>query len=222
MEMLEQNNWERPIYFAVTVGDDYYLGLRPYFELTGLAYQVTPVRSEDGRARVNTDVMYENMMHRFRFGNINKPGIYVDENLMRMCHTHRMMFLELSEALYRKGETDKAVEVIDYAEQMLPPCNVPYDYTSASMAAIRYAIGDRDERYDNIAKADTVMEAVAQNCVEYLRWADSLSKRNKKTVQSTVNQNLGILGYVLQNLNRYRRNDLFNLYYAEYESRARE
>ncbi len=220
MEMLEQNNWERPIYFAVTVGDDYYLGLRPYFELTGLAYRVTPTRSEDGRARVNTEVMYDNMMHKFRFGNIEKPGIYIDENLMRMCHTHRMMFLELSEALYRKGEKDKAIEVIDYAEKMLPAYNIPCDYTSASMAAIRYAIGDKDGQTDNVAKADTVMDAVAQTCVEYLRWADSLSKQNKKTVQSTVNQNLGILGYVLQNLNRYRRNDLFNLYYQEYERYA--
>ena len=220
MEMLEQNNWERPIYFAVTVGDDYYLGLRPYFELTGLAYRVTPTRSEDGRARVNTDVMYENMMHRFRFGNIDQPGIYVDENLMRMCHTHRMMFLELSEALYRKGEKTKAVEVIDYAEKMLPDYNVPYDYSSASMAAIRYAIGDKDGMTDNMAKADTVMESVAQTCVEYLRWADSLSKRDKKTVQSTVNQNLGILGYVLQNLNRYRRDEIFSLYYPEYEHYA--
>ena len=220
MEMLEQNNWERPIYFAVTVGDDYYLGLRPYFELTGLAYRVTPTRSEDGRARVNTEVMYDNMMHKFRFGNIEKPGIYIDENLMRMCHTHRMMFLELSEALYRKGEKDKAIEVIDYAEKMLPSYNIPCDYTSASMASIRYAIGDKDGQTDNVAKADTVMDAVAQTCVEYLRWADSLSKQNKKTVQSTVNQNLGILGYVLQNLNRYRRNDLFNLYYQEYERYA--
>lgn len=220
MEMLEQNDWERPIYFAVTVGDDYYLGLRPYFELTGLAYRVTPVRSADGRARVNTEVMYENMMHRFRFGNIEKPGIYVDENLMRMCHTHRMMFLELSEALYRKGEAEKAIEVIDYAEKMLPAYNVPYDYTSASMAAIRYAIGDKDDTTDNIAKADTVMAAVAQTCVEYLRWADSLPRQSRKTVQTTVNQNLGILGYVLQNLNRYRRDELFNTYYQDYEHYA--
>ncbi len=220
MEMLEQNNWERPIYFAVTVGDDYYLGLRPYFELTGLAYRVTPTRSEDGRARVNTDVMYENMMHRFCFGNINKLGIYIDENLMRMCHTHRMMFLELSEALWRKGEYNKAVEVIDYAEQMLPAYNIPYDYTSASMAAVRYAIGDKVEDADNVAKADSVMASVAETCVEYLRWADGLSRQNKKTVQSTVNQNLGILGYVLQNLNRYRRDELFNTYYLDYERYA--
>ncbi|MDO9153974.1 MAG: DUF2723 domain-containing protein, partial [Paludibacter sp.] len=39
LEMLKTNNWKRPMYFAVTVGDDYYLGMSDHFELTGLAYQ---------------------------------------------------------------------------------------------------------------------------------------------------------------------------------------
>ncbi|MCR4664984.1 MAG: DUF2723 domain-containing protein [Paludibacteraceae bacterium] len=220
MEMLEQNNFERPVYFAVTVGDDYYLGLRPYFELTGLAYRVTPKKSEDGRARVNTEVMYDNMMHRFAFGNIDKPGIYIDENLMRMCHTHRMMFLELTEALYKERQYDKSIEVIDYAEKMLPAYNIPFDYTSACMAAIRYAASDKVQQQGLVEQADSVMAAVADNCVEYLRWSSALPKKQRKSVQSTVNQNLGILGYVLQNLNRYHRNDLFNLYYTEYDRYA--
>ena len=213
MEMLEQNNWERPIYFAVTVGDDYYLGLRPYFELTGLAYRVTPTKSADGRARVNTEVMYENMMHRFRFGNIDQPGIYVDENLMRMCHTHRMMFLELSEALFNEGKRDKTLEVLDYADRMLPACNVPYDYTSAAMAAIYLALGERE-------KANVIMEGVAKTCTEYLQWGDTLDRNARKSVQQTLQQQLGILGYVLQNWSRYKENDLFEQYYSVYQQYA--
>ena len=213
MEMLEQNNWQRPIYFAVTVGDDYYLGLRPYFELTGLAYRITPTRSEDGRARVNTEVMYENMMHRFRYGNINKPGIYIDENLMRMCHTHRMMFLELAEALYNEGQYDKSLEVMNFADEMLPAYNIPYDYTSASMAAIYYQLGEKE-------KANEIFAAVAQTCVEYLVWGDTLSKQSRKSVQQTLNQNAGILGYVLQNWSRYRETNLFEEYYPVYQKYA--
>ena len=53
MEMISTNNWERPIYFCATVGNDYYLGLEPWMELTGLAYQITPTRSRDGQPRVN-------------------------------------------------------------------------------------------------------------------------------------------------------------------------
>ena len=214
MEMLEQNDWKRPMYFAVTVGDDYYLGLRPYFELTGLAYRITPTKSKDGRARVNTEVMYENMMHRFKYGNMNIPGIYIDENLMRMCHTHRMMFLELAEALFREGKKDKCREVMDYAGEMLPAYNIPYDYTSASMASIYYALGE-DE------KANVIMRAVAENCVEYLRWGDSLDRNQRRSAQSTLQYQLSIFGYVLQNAEHYRQTELVDEYYPVYEQYAK-
>ncbi len=213
LEMLEQNDFKRPIYFAVTVGDDYYLGLRPYFELTGLAYRITPVKSKDGRARVNTEVMYENMLHRFKYGNMDKEGIYIDENLMRMCHTHRMMFLELAEALYREGKRDRCQEVMDFADQVLPAYNIPYDYTSASMAAIRYALGDKE-------KANEVMRAVAESCVEYLRWGDTLGREQRRSVQTTLQQQLAIFGYVLQSANHYQATELVDEYYPIYEQYA--
>ena len=209
MEMLSTNQWKRPMYFAATVGNDYYLGLEPYFELTGMAYRITPTRSKDGQPRVNTEVMYDNMMHKFAYGNMNIPGIYIDENLMRMCRTHRMMFLQLAEALFNEGQRDKAREVLDYAEEMLPGYNIPYDYTSASMASIYYALGDTD-------KGNAIMANVAQNCTEYLQWGASLSKSRRSTVQSTLGHQAAVLGFVLQNLERYHQQDLFDQYYPIY------
>ncbi len=215
MEMLAQNaknGWKRPIYFAVTVGGDYYLGLEPYFELTGLAYQVTPKRSRDGHPRVNTEKMYENMMHKFQYGNMNIPGIYIDENLMRMCRTHRMMFMELAEALYREGKKDKAREVLDYAEQMLPGYNVPYDYTSASMASIYYALGSDEDKQ----KANAIMDNVANNCAEYIAWGNQLSKRQRAAATSTIGHQGAVLGYVLQTLERNHQDELLDKYYDIY------
>ena len=116
MEMIEQNDFNRPMYFCATVGNDYYLGLEPWLELTGLTYQITPTRSADGQPRVNTEKMYENMLHKFQYGNMNIPGIYIDENLMRMCRTHRMMFAQLAEQLLRENQREKALEVLDFAE----------------------------------------------------------------------------------------------------------
>jgi len=219
MEMLSQNaknGWTRPIYFAVTVGNDYYLGLEPYFELTGLAYQVTPKRSANGQPRVNTEKMYENMMHKFQYGNMNIPGIYIDENLMRMCRTHRMMFMELAEALYREGKRDQTREVLDYAEQMLPGYNIPYDYTSASMASVYYSLGTDEDK----VKADAIMEKVANNCTEYLDWGAQLTKQQKAAVNSTLGHHTAVLGYVLQNLDRFHRDDLFDKYYPIYTQYA--
>lgn len=214
MEMLSTNQWKRPIYFAVTIGDDYHMGLNPYLELTGMAYRITPERSKDGKTRVNTEVMYDNMLNKFKYGNMNVPGIYIDENTMRMCRTHRMMFCQLAEALYDEGKYDKALKVLDFAEEMLPGFNVPYDYTSASMASLYYAM-------DEIEKGNAIMIAVAENSVEYMEWGASLEPQLRKSAQSTIGHHTAVLGFVLNNLQRFEQKDLFNKYFDIYSQYAR-
>ncbi|MBO6307202.1 MAG: DUF2723 domain-containing protein [Paludibacteraceae bacterium] len=209
MEMLSTNQWKRPMYFCATVGNDYYLGLEPWMELTGLAYRITPTRSRDGQPRVNTEQMYENMMHKFKYGNMNIPGIYIDENLMRMCRTHRMMFAQLAEQLVRENQREKALEVLDYAEEQLPGYNIPYDYTSASMAQLYFFLHE-DE------KAVAIMDKVAQNSVEYLRFAASLNREQRRAMESTAGREGAILGYVLQTCERYGQNELVEKYYGDY------
>ena len=213
MEMLSTNEWKRPMYFAVTIGSDYHLGLDPYLELTGMAYRITPERSKDGKPRVNTEVMYDNMLNKFKYGNMNVPGIYIDENTMRMCRTHRMMFSQLAEALYYEGKKDKALEVLDFAEEVLPGYNVNYDYTSGTMAALYYAMGEME-------KGNAIMSALADNCVEYMEWSTSLNATQRKSVQSTVGHYSAVLGFVLNNLQRFEQKEMFNKYFALYNQYA--
>ncbi|MCQ2310234.1 MAG: DUF2723 domain-containing protein [Paludibacteraceae bacterium] len=208
MEMLQniaKEGWKRPIYFAVTVGNDYYLGLEPYFENCGLAYRVTPTRSHDGHERINAEVMYDNMMHKFRYGNMNKPGIYIDENLMRMCRTHRMMFAELAEALVREGKNEQALEVLDYADEMLPGYNVPYETTSITMGSLYYYLHQPE-------KGTRLMTAVADNCIEYLEWGTTLDREHHKAAEHTLNQQASILEYICRNMRSYGQGDLASEY----------
>ena len=213
MEMIEQNDFNRPMYFCATVGNDYYLGLEPWLELTGLTYQITPTRSADGQPRVNTEKMYENMLHKFQYGNMNIPGIYIDENLMRMCRTHRMMLAQLAEQLLRENQREKALEVLDFAEEQLPGYNIPYDYTSATMAGL-YFILKEDE------KALAIMDAVAQTCAEYMRFAQSLDRHQREVMESTTGRQAAILSYVLQTCERYGHRELVEKYYADYAAYA--
>ena len=209
MELISQSKWKRPIYFAVTVGNDYYLGLEPYFELTGLAYRLTPERSADGQPRVNTEVMYDNMMNKFCYGNMNYPGIYIDENLMRMCRTHRMMFAQLAEALIREGKDSLAINVLDYAEKMLPEYNIPYDYTSASMGMMYLMVGEHD-------KGVAMLDKVAQTGVEYLQWGAQLTRQQRSAAQSTIGHWGAVLNYVMQNADRFGEKELVDKYYPAY------
>jgi hypothetical protein len=153
--------------------------------------------------------MYDNMLHKFKYGNMNVPGIYIDENTMRMCRTHRMMFMELAEALYNEGKHDKCLEVLDFSEKMLPGYNISYDYTSATMASFYYQMGEME-------KGNQIMEKVANNSVEYLAWGASLPKELRTSSQSTIGHQLQVLGYVLQNMERYNQSELFDKYYNIY------
>ena len=106
--------WKRPVYFAMTVPEKYYLGLSPYMLNTGMAYQVTPVLyNMSGDAGVNTDKMYKNVTEKFRWGGLDtaEPGsVYLDETARRMTSTVRSTMLDLASALIQEGYT-KEVEL---------------------------------------------------------------------------------------------------------------
>ncbi|MDE6715872.1 MAG: DUF2723 domain-containing protein, partial [Muribaculaceae bacterium] len=103
--------WKRPIYFAMTVPDSYYLGLNKYMRSTGLALELVPILSEEANNSgfgVNTDKMYENVMTKFRWGGLDSgKDLYIDETVGRMVSTHRRALLDLANALIDEGLTLK-------------------------------------------------------------------------------------------------------------------
>lgn len=105
------NGWKRPIYFAMTVPEKYYLGLMPYMSSTGLAYEVTPMlqQSVNGEYAVNTDKMYDIVMNKFRWGGLENATVdnqlYIDETVGRMVTTHRSAICDLAYSLILEGLT---------------------------------------------------------------------------------------------------------------------
>ncbi|NVK92434.1 DUF2723 domain-containing protein [Bacteroides sp. L10-4] len=169
LEMLSEANWERPIYIAVSVGRENQLNMENHFVQEGLAYRFTPFDTGKTGVTIDSEKMYDNLMNRFKFGGIDKPGIYIDENAMRMCHSHRRIFSQLVQQLMREGKKDKAKAALDYAEKMIPAYNVSYDWQNGAvqMAEAYYQLGQTD-------KADEMMKALADKAIEYLTWYLSL------------------------------------------------
>ena len=91
--------------------------------------------------------------------------------------------------------------------------NVNYDYTSGTMAALYYAMGEME-------KGNAIMSALADNCVEYMEWSTSLNATQRKSVQSTVGHYSAVLGFVLNNLQRFEQKELFNKYFELYNQYA--
>lgn len=146
LDLIAHNNWKRPIYFAVTTGSEAYLGLENYFQLEGLAYRFTPIKnSEEEMAlggRVNTDVMYDNIMNKFLWGGLDKKGGNFDENCARMASNMRMQMATLAGALINKGQKQKAEKVLDYCLEKIPDENIRYEATLYTIIAGYYQVGN--------------------------------------------------------------------------------
>ncbi|MBO7118737.1 MAG: DUF2723 domain-containing protein [Bacteroidaceae bacterium] len=164
-EMIAQCNWERPLYVAMTVGPDNYGHLDDYFVQEGLAYRITPFNTKQSGKDVDTDKMYENLMTRFSFGGIDKPGVYLDETVTRMCSTHRRIFAQLASRLAQEGKLDKAKKVAEKVEKCIPPSAVPHSYSSGSLELARVLNTTGDKK----AAADICI-AIANKSSEYLEW----------------------------------------------------
>ena len=217
LEMLANANWERPIYMAITVGTDNQLNMREHFIQEGLTYRFTPFDTEALGATIDSEKMYDNLMNKFKFGGIDKPGIYIDENTMRMCYTHRRIFAQLITQLMKEGKKDKALAALEYAEKMIPAFNVPYDVQNGAleMAEAYYQLG-------NNTKADQIIDELANKSVEYLTWYLSLDDNHLLMAQREFIMHLSALDMEVKMMEKYKSklagnytpkvNELYNIY----------
>lgn len=144
IDLLAQNNWKRPIYFAATAPASSYLNLAAYMQLEGLAYRLVPVKQNEQEAhetRIATDIMYDKIM-KFKWGGMDKPGANLDDVFIRSCALNiRQRFGSLASALIEEGKKDKAIKVLDKVMEVTPKENVPYDATIYSIVMGYYQAG---------------------------------------------------------------------------------
>lgn len=194
LDMIATNNWERPLYFAITVGRDKYINLQDYFQLEGLAYRLVPIKTEnnDGglnMGKVDSKVMYENVMNNFKWGNMNDPKVYIDENNARMMMNIRNTFNRLAETLVAEGQTDKATQVLDRGVELIPHKIVPYNYFSMMMA----------ETYFKAGKPEKGKEIIKTIMTDYEEQLDYFFKLNRP-MRASVDEEIQRLLYFMREM----------------------
>ncbi len=197
LDLLANNNWERPIYYAVTTGPDSYLGLQDYFQLEGLAYRLVPLKAPKNSnpnitGQVHADRMYDALMNKFRWGGMDTEGhIYLDENNMRMINNLRMQFSNLADELISRGEEDKAREVLLKSLEVMPERNVPYTHTMLPVTESLYKINE-DEAANNVS------EKLFEKFAEEMEYYMSLDPKYSRGLQRDMQVGM----HVLQRLER--------------------
>ncbi|MGN0069989.1 MAG: DUF2723 domain-containing protein [Prevotella sp.] len=222
LEMIDQCNWTRPIYVAMTVGEENYMNLGDNFIQEGLVHRITPfTTNEEGALNFDTEKTYDSVMNRFKWGGVDKPGVYLDETVTRMCVTHRHMMVQLAQRLIDEGKNDKALKVMQKCEQMIPACNVPMTWMmgGADMAKVYVRLGMKK-------KAGELAAMVAENSRQYIAYYLSLSDRRLLMSQMEFMRQIYMLDStadIMKSIDSKKANELkafVNNSYSIYQSRG--
>ncbi|MBC8490746.1 MAG: DUF2723 domain-containing protein [Bacteroidetes bacterium] len=219
LDLLATNHWERPVYFAITTGSNAYIGLEDYFQLEGLTYRLIPVKTTttDGQTgRVNTDVMYDNLMNKFLYGNMGDPDVYLDETNMRMTMNMRNNFYRLTNALISEGKKDSAKMVMDRCLEIMPDESIPYNYFILPIAEGYYKIGETE-------KANEIFRRMIEIFDEQLVYYFAFTGNRAKIYDFEKQQNLAMLQKLIQVATQFkqeeitkRASEVFDVYYEMY------
>jgi len=176
LNLLKNFNWDRPVYFAVTIGQDF-LGLEDYFQLEGLAYRLVPYKANATKpdiGEINTERMYNNMMTQFKWGNMEKPETYLDETNRNMIYNMRNNFARLANQLIREGKKDRAVEVLDKAAELMPDNKIPYNEYNIYMVDAYIEAGAYDKAAAMLAR---MRERVEQDINYFNQFSGNQAKQ---------------------------------------------
>lgn len=132
LDVLINSNWDRPIYLNNTSISQINLDMRNYVVQEGMAYRVVPALSNKGRGEypVNTEVMYDNLMNKFTWTNLDNPDVYYTQDYLGFVLNSRSTFNTLAKNLIEEEDYERAAEVLKKCLTVMPDESVPYDFFS--------------------------------------------------------------------------------------------
>ena len=207
LDMLLQANWERPVYMSISMGSDILPFLRDHLILEGLAYRISPTATTQ---MIDVERLYDNIMHRFRYGGLSTKGIYVDEDIRRMANTHQLIMGVLIDSLLQRGDLKRAVNVCHKWQKEMPQENVPYTEYALSMARCYYVAHQPEN-------GDQIVSSLLRRSDEWLSWINTIkiSRRagslyNRYTWMQTMEQALVVA-------EQFERTEFIHQYIKQYE-----
>jgi len=143
LDLLANNNWERPIYFT-SIGRGTFSGLQKYAQQEGFAFRIVPIENNSGYlGRINTELLYDHFFNKFMFRNLNNPDVHLGWTNRRTISvvSMRRKMGQLAETLIREGENEKAIKTVDNTFEILPIERQPLDYMEMDLLSAYYKAG---------------------------------------------------------------------------------
>jgi len=214
LDAIAHNNWKRPLCFAVTSGSEAFMGLEKYFQLQGMVFLLTPIKNPGSNVRENprvgTNVMYDNMMNKFRWGNMGS-GIYLDENIRRMAIELRYQTSTLADALLSEHKKDSAIKVLNRCMDSISEQSCPYDGSVVMIDRCYYQAGD-------FAKADMLAKKLFAINEKDLLYYNTLTGSNASYYSDETQQYELIMEQLAYYTQQYKRDDVAKDFQARLEN----
>ncbi|MDZ7848236.1 MAG: hypothetical protein U5L96_16595 [Owenweeksia sp.] len=186
IDLIANNDWSRPIYFSVTVGNSSksFFWLDDYFRLEGLAYRFVPVYTPTPKGsvdfgEVDSEIMYSNMMEKFDYGNMGKPGVYLDETNRRVSFNLRNCFGRMANKMAQEGKNERAVEALDFAMEKMPESKFQFNYFIFNVIEGYYAAGANE-------KGRELVDLFAKRLDEELAYYQSFRGSDRQLISQDI------------------------------------
>ena len=205
-DLIATNKFKRPIYFAYpeSVKDVLAVG-NLFYKKEGYANRLIPAMPLPGSnisPDVNTDIMYTNVMTKFKWGNLSKKGVYVDPESLHMVWSSRGMFAQLAIALIKEGKPEKARKALDKCIEVFPDNAIAYEYSTLGIIDAYYRLGDVEKANDIVKR---LFDVTDRELKYFMRFVNT---RLEEEAKNKLGDNLDMLGNLISLTRNYKQNDL--------------
>lgn len=205
IDLIAHNDWSRPIYFSVTVGNSSksYFWLDDYFQLEGLAYRYVPVKTKRQKGqndfgKVAIGPMYDNLMNKVTLEGLDGE-VYLDETNRRVTFNLRNIYGRLGKALADAGRKDDAEKVLDRAMKYMPEEKYAYDYFVINIVEGYYKAGKTE-------KAQEILNLFADRLDEQLKYYQQFKGDDRNMIQADIQAASSYYGLIVQTQAQYEAN----------------
>ncbi|MBW4889673.1 DUF2723 domain-containing protein [Mucilaginibacter sp. HMF5004] len=218
IDILAHNNWKRPVYFAITVGNDNMMGLQKYLYKEGFAYHLMPFKVDTSAAardqdKSNTLVMYNNVMTKFKWGNMKKAS-YLDHESTTMFYPLIIrLFGNLSQSLIMEGHPDLAAKALAKYDEVMPDI-----YPEMEEALIKNYIAQLAYQVNNIQLGNKILSSIDNFLVDQLKYNAYLlqDKNGDGMSQRDIQYGLSVLNDMVDITAKYHQDALHKKFEAQF------
>jgi hypothetical protein len=160
--------------------------------------------------------MYDHVINKFKWGNMEDPSVNIDDNNARMVMNMRNILGRLANALADEGKKDSARTVIETALKYMPDDKVNFDYFMIPIATACFKIADT-------ATGNMIVEKVTKYKSEELAYFFSFPVKDLKEMDINIQEALISVNQVSDMTKKYGQekqskaaDDVMQQYYNQY------